>query len=265
MTAKDRIRIGTWNVEYAYNRRNGDRLAALINQAADIWILTETHSSLDLSETHFSYPSNTRPILRNGNAGSTWVTIWSRFKCVEKIKVPDPLRQVAAVFDTPVGRLAVVGVVFPWHCDKGDKPVTPLAANWSEHKRVLHEEVPILLKSLSEVKHSHRVLAGDFNTDLAPPYSYGPGRVVRDEWHELLRTAGLVCHTKAERYPDLLSRNLIDHVCTDLVPPQIITTWSGEDGRHPRLSDHPGVVAEFFMGSSCSGPLEPEGQVTHLA
>ena len=46
------IRIGTWNVEYAINARNADRLAMLREHPADIWILTETHSSLDLSATH---------------------------------------------------------------------------------------------------------------------------------------------------------------------------------------------------------------------
>jgi hypothetical protein len=32
------IRIGTWNVEYANNARNADRLAMLREHPADIWL-----------------------------------------------------------------------------------------------------------------------------------------------------------------------------------------------------------------------------------
>lgn len=248
MTAARIIRIGTWNVEYAHNARNPDRMKMLMTHPADIWVLTETHNSLKLPEPYSSYPSHPRPIVRNVDTDSTWVTIWSRFELCKRIDVPDPLRQVAAVFNTPVGRVAVAGVVLPWHCDKGDKVVDPSPTNWSEHKRVLRDEIPILLERLSSEEDCHRVLAGDFNTDLAPPYTpygYGPGQAGRNGWHTTLKLVGLVCHTMNEPYPDPPNRNLIDHICTDFGTPRSITTWAGEDGKKPRLSDHPGVVVSF--------------------
>lgn len=199
------IRIGTWNVEYAHNVRNLDRLKLLMSHDADVWVLTETHGSLDLSETHTAYRSNARPIVSNVDADSTWVTIWSKFPLCKRIDVPDSRRQVAALFDTPAGRLAVAGVVLPWHCDRGDVPVEPSPANWFEHRRVLKNEIPTLIANLSAESDWHRVIAGDFNTDLSPPYtkySYGPGIESRGDWHKLLEQEKLVCHTMHLPYPD---------------------------------------------------------------
>lgn len=259
-TERGAIKIGTWNVEYAKARRNPDRLKLLNDHDADIWILTETHCSLDLSQTHTAYPSAPRPLVSKVDADSTWVTIWSRFKQLKPIAVPDPLRQVAALFETPIGRLAVAGVVLPWHSDIGDKPKTPTPTNWSEHNRVLAEEMPRLIQNLAAEENCHRVIAGDFNTDFGPQtkkYGYGPGHAGRAEWLRVLEQYHLKCHTQDTAYPlpprsesihespsELPTRYLIDHICSDLGSPKI-TVWSGEDGARPRLSDHPGVIAEF--------------------
>lgn len=241
------IRIGTWNVEYAHNRRNSDRLALLHENPADIWILTETHKSLDLSATHTPYPSEPRPIVSNVDAGSTWVTIWSRFELIARIDVPDPRRQVAAIFNTPMGKLAVAGVVLPWCSDKGDQPSISPPTGWDEHKRVVQEEIPALLRNLFAEANCHHVIAGDFNTVLAQP-GYGPGPNGIDALSALLTSNGLVTHTMHIPYLNLPPyQKLIDHVCSDLGQAQSITTWVGDDGQTPHLSDHPGVVASFLV------------------
>jgi hypothetical protein len=246
------IRIGTWNVEWANGVRNPNRLAVLMSHPADIWILTETNRRLDLTATHpFSVCSDTGLDFRGVpkiDEGSTWVTIWSRLEFRGRIKVPDPRRQVAAYFESPKGRFAVAGVVMPWHSDPGEPPKVPAPRNWEEHMRVLEKELPTLLETLLAQIGCRRVLAGDFNTDLAPPpytYGYGPGRAGRDAWDALLMSAGLVCHTRHVPYLDPPRRNLIDHICTDMGQAQSLTTWTGKDGVTPRLSDHPGVVATF--------------------
>lgn len=231
------MRIGTWNVEYGYGMRNTDRLALLRAHPADIWVLTETHRDLDLSETHVPVCSHPRP---GRPPGSTWVTIWSRYPLIRPLPVPDPRRMAAALFDTPGGPLAVAGVVLPWHSDRCDQPADPPPKNWGEHLRVLREELPLLLQGL---RAGHRrVLAGDFNADLAPPHTYGvpDGRRALSG---LLAEEALHCHTAEVRYPPPApARTLIDHVCTDLGPAEAVETWPGVDGRKPRLSDHPGVV-----------------------
>lgn len=234
------MRVGTWNVEGGVGRRNPDRLGILRSRDADVWVLTETRPGLDLSASHSQVSSEP---LRMAKAGFRWVTVWCRFPLVRTLPVPDPRRMAAAVFDTGAGPLAVAGVVLPWHSDRGDGASGPPPRNWEEHRRVVRAEVPALLGGLRlDAPDARRVVAGDFNTDLAPPHSYGLA-AVRRELLRLLDEESLVCHTAGERYPHPSpDRNLIDHVCTNWGPAQRVETWAGRDGGRPRLSDHPGVV-----------------------
>ena len=89
------------------------------------------------------------------------------------------------------------------------------------------------------------MVAGDFNTSLARPHSYGvaAGRQILSG---LLKEASLVCHT-ARCFTPPHCRNLIDHICTDLEPAEAVETWSGVDDKKPRLSDHPGVVVKLAV------------------
>lgn len=251
------MRIGTWNVEYARGSRNSDRLNLLKSKDADILVLTETHSDLDLSKTHVALMSEKRPKLENQKVhdGSTWVTIWSRFPLVRKINVPDSRRMVAAVFDTSIGLLALAGVVLPWHDDIGDEPGSQIPPLWDEHRRVLRDQMKVLMTTMSaESGGCRRVIAGDFNSHQAFPYPfsypYPPKEDLRRELAELLSGESFSCHTGHEKVPEPLSpgglpQMLIDHVYTDFGPAFRVETWSGFDGKSPRLSDHPGVLVDL--------------------
>ena len=175
--------------------------------------------------------------------GSTWVTIWSVYPVLRAIAVPDPRRMIAAAFDKPGGPLAVAGVVFPWNGDIGDLPIDPRPRGWDEHRRVLRHEVPELLRALREqAPGCKRIVAGDFNTDFHPPHSYGL-HGSRKDLLQSLADHGLICHTGHFLYPPPSPpRTLIDHICSDLESIAGVETWSGDDGKKPRLSDHPGVV-----------------------
>ena len=70
--AQTKLRIGTWNVEYASAARNPLRLALIERADADIWVLTETQDGLDLGSSYSALP------LRAASAEATtrrWVTI----------------------------------------------------------------------------------------------------------------------------------------------------------------------------------------------
>lgn len=248
--------IGTWNVEYAHRSLNSHRLAILTARNAGIWVLTETHSDLDVSDTHCPVVAEARPGFGNAKVGpgSTWGTIWSRYRPLWAISVPDHRRMVAAVLDAPGGPVAVAGVVLPWHDDVGDVPADPRTAHWAEHRRVLRDGFPVLLRALRESGAGRRVVAGDFNSHLALPYPlsypYPPDESLRRGLVELLGRESLVCHTADVEYPKplpprLVPQKLIDHVCTDMGSVEKIESWSGIDDKSRRLSDHAGVVVNF--------------------
>jgi hypothetical protein len=49
------LKIGTWNVQYGRGaEKNATRLGLLLAHKADVWVLTETHSDLDLSPEYTS-------------------------------------------------------------------------------------------------------------------------------------------------------------------------------------------------------------------
>ena len=115
--------------------------------------------------------------------------------------------------------------------------------------------MPDLLKALREESGAHnRVIAGDFNSQLAIPFSfaypYPPDLNLRKVLADLLVEASYTCHTATEVYPaplppGYLAQTLIDHVCTNFGRVESLETWSGTDEKSPRLSDHPGIVVDL--------------------
>lgn len=237
------MRIGTWNVEYAAGKeKNARRLARLRQARADIWVLTETHDVLDLSDTHHAVSTLQRP---HGRKGSRWVTIWSRWPMTERLAVGDPTRTVAARLDHPVGDVVVYGTVLPWHTDRGphDGPVR----NWSEQDRVLPLQLAEWRAMRDRLGTRPLVIAGDFNMNLGGPHYYGTKRG-RKHLREGLQTLELACATEHERVPaGALNHPAIDHIVVPrrwLARTRVVEAWEGRTDEGPRLSDHSGLVIE---------------------
>ena len=74
------MRIATWNLErpgLGNDARNQAVLEKIREVNADIWILTETHEVIDLSETHHGV--TTTPSRRKPRSGEACAAIWSRW------------------------------------------------------------------------------------------------------------------------------------------------------------------------------------------
>ena len=232
------MRIGTWNVEYASPAKNERRLAVLRAADADVWVLTETRDSLDLSSTHQAVHSDPR---YRTLARGRWVTIWSRFPLVETVAVPDTSRTVAALYETTFGQLLVYGTVLPWHSDRGP---TAAAKTWAEHHRVIPEQAKEWLTLCVRYPRSALCVAGDLNMNLGGRHYYGT-KLGRQLLEEGLREAGIVCVTRFDNVPSgKLAKPHIDHVCLPLdwaQRTQVVEAWPGAfEG--VRLSDHSGLV-----------------------
>ncbi len=151
----------------------------------------------------------------------------------------------------------MAGIVLPWHSDIGDEPAGQPPAIWDEHKRVLRDQLPDLLRTFGKLSGTcGRVIAGDFNSHQAIPYpllyAYPHDEKLRHRLSELISSESLICHTANEKYPHPLpprhvEQTLIDHVCTDFGVASSLETWSGIDDRKPRLSDHPGVIVDVSL------------------
>lgn len=239
------LRIGTWNVEYAAGAvRNARRAEILRDAEADVWVLTETHDELDLSATHTQVSTEQRP---TGRRGGRWTTIWSRFPVLATPAVSDTARTVAALLDSPLGRLLVYGTVMPWGNDSGPEPDAP-ARGWAEQDRVLPEQIAEWVLLRARYPDAALVVAGDFNMNLGGKHYYGTPRG-RVTLREGLAKNGLFCATETERLrPGLLRYPPIDHVAVPAAwegRTDVIAAWEGTTVDGLKLSDHSGLVVEL--------------------
>ena len=239
------MRIGVWNLEcVVFRDRNPARLDFLRAREVDVWVLTETHTEIDLRSSHPHFTHST-PRNRSAN-GMHWVSIWSRFP-IERIE-SDDVRTAIALLDTPVGRLLVYGTVWPWHSDIGEYPGDKAWTNWARQAPVIAQQAEQWSRLKAKYPDSILCIAGDLNMTFGGPYPYlsPAGRL---EAAVAMQAHDLICTTAWARLPDgAFDRAPIDHV---LLPRDIANrtrvcdTWRGRPRESDRLSDHSGLIVEI--------------------
>jgi hypothetical protein len=232
------LRIGTWNVEYAYAKRLHALRDVLTRHDADIWILTETHDDLIPSAEHQPAHSRPRPQnARNIRDGSRWVTIWSRLPILSPvIHVKDQERTVCALLDLGGHRqLLVYGTVLPWKGDRGK-------FDWSEHHRVIPEQCAEWRALADAHPNAALCIAGDYNTDMTTGGYYGTKAGIA-ALHAGLNDCELYCATTASLLPaDLLPYPPIDHIAIPeawRATTSVTAAWPADKAN---LADHSGLV-----------------------
>ena len=99
------MRIGTWNVEYAYTKRLDALRQVIADSPADIWVLTETHDDLVPPDCPFVARSNPRRKNWSGiRDGSRWVSIWSKYPIIEQVTLPTGDRERTAIAMLDLGQ-----------------------------------------------------------------------------------------------------------------------------------------------------------------
>jgi hypothetical protein len=240
------MRIGTWNVEYAYETRLDALRAKLAENPADIWVLTETHDALVPQGCEFAAHSLPRPKNWSGiRSGSRWVSIWSRYPILRQVDLPeaDRERTVAALLD--VGHDATVlvyGTVLPW---KGDRQ----KFDWSEHHRIIPKQCSEWLKLQDLHADAALCVAGDYNTDLGTGAYYGTKAGIA-ALRTGLENCDLFCPTAPELFPTgWLPHPPIDHIALPAMwkgKTTVVAAWPAD---RLNLSDHSGLVVSVGTAS----------------
>lgn len=192
-----RLRIATWNLERP-RRTSLGKIPFLLERIqavnADVWVLTETNTVIDLSASH--QPIASTPVASLHKSGENWTTIWSRYP-VRPLPTYDPSIAVCGEIDSPAGPLIVYGTVLPYHADRVH---TGNAKSWSEHYRV----IPLQAAEWRTLRASfpiHRFcVAGDLNQSRdgrrwSGRQWYGTAKG-RDLLTSELESAGLKCVTE---------------------------------------------------------------------
>jgi exonuclease III len=224
------VKIATWNLDRPKlaktpSSRNAEMVKHLEREDADLLILTETNSAIDLQKTYkASLPSLN--LLNTGDSnytqGENRTTIWSKRCLGSSIPTYDPLTSVCASIQTSRGEgLNVYGTV-----------IGPLG----NRRKSFMEHLEKQIADWERICKSGAIcIAGDFNLSFCDNYYY---------------TKALICSFfKRQGITVLTSKveNNIDHIgisdsflkAAKFVPNPV---WNlDKNEARPRLSDHIGV------------------------
>ena len=237
-----KIRVGTWNLEWANRAHVRPQQAEVIaDAAADVWVLTEARANVLphgwSSATSADIPSavNER---RSGDAGSFAVVGAPE---LEPVAVPE--LPTAACARVPINGQSwlVLGVCMPWR--RGSPPLpdgatTGAQSGPAQWRTVLARVDAALGRLAPTVPSRHLLLVGDLNQTLSGSnVGFAGGRALLNS---VLGRHRLVAYT-AEQPSKLRGCRGVDHVCGPALP-RLLESWPESADT---LSDHHGYVVEL--------------------
>lgn len=236
------FRIGTWNLDRSGIRKRDraeSQIGKIMGLDADVWILTETHSSLSV-HGYFSEASEMDSSFHF--EGESCAAIWSRYP-LQKIDTEDPLSTVCVEIQSPLGPILVYGTIITYAWD-GVKEGE--AKPWERHRNAVDQQTKEWKALQVQYPRHLRCIAGDFNMNLYGRHWYGVNDA-REKVRLGLNEAGLACITMVdlEVPPHNLRHQTIDHIClSDNFKADItVEVWQGDN-----LSDHNGVLVDIGRG-----------------
>lgn len=238
-----KIRVGTWNLEWAEQERVRSRQADVIAEAAaNVWILTEARPSVLphgwSNATSADIPSAARNSRSAGDAGCFAVV-----GAPELAPVPVPELPTAACALVPMaGQMwLVLGICMPWRRDAPPLPedaATGAETGPEQWRTVLARLDAVLERLAATVSSGNLLLAGDLNQTLS-------GRNVGFAGGEKLLKQVLYRHHLAaytvEQPSKLPGCTSVDHISGPALPLRH-QPWPGAADS---LSDHRGYVVEL--------------------
>lgn len=240
------IRIATWNLDHAY-KNNSRKIEAQIGKikgiCADIWVLTETCSQVDLSSLGYSQVNSDK----NGYK-KYCSTIWSRLPIRKTIKTYDCETAVCAEIQiTPQINIIVYGTIITYQMDgvAGGK-----SKPWEEHRKAIVDQGADWAKIIADNGNSIFCIAGDFNQARDGSDWYFAQTTnkqgIADLTNQLVLN-DLSCLTDDDFFKSkkLEYRHNVDHICIATKYQQNckkVAVWY-----EPELTDHNGVYVELQL------------------
>ena len=212
------MKILTWNLERLTKNKNQLILAKLNEFDADILILTETSSKINLGESYSSISTKLLPENYDGidyKNGENRVTIWTKYKIKAHHKTCDEFTNVCAEIETPLGLLTLYATIIGVFGGKGERFKNDLKNQINDFEKLLiNKQVCI---------------AGDFNV-MFSGYAY-PSHLARQTLNDVFDKLELTNTTK-----DI--KDNVDHIVVSknfLMGEPL--TWNEDK----KLSDHIGI------------------------
>lgn len=244
-----KFRIATWNLERPKqngNVKNQRRLEMLREIDADLWILTETHSTITLDGYH-CLVTPAQPGYHA--AGESFAAIWSRWPILRSIPTFDPYFAICAEIDSPVGPLLVFGTIITYANDRG---IDGKSRRWEEHRKSIAAHAADWQRLRADFPDHLLCVAGDFNQSRDGSGWYEDPQSVANLSSALDQTS-LRCVTELDMLAHGLSRATVDHICLSHPLAAVVQTlgaWEGHTKARERMSDHNGVFVDIGRSDS---------------
>jgi len=217
------MKIATWNLERPTktSKRNPAIIDCLLKIDADILILTETNEYINFGD-RYNYYHSARLEEPYYNEGERRVSIYSKYRSLEKIETFREDTSICERFETELGSIAVYGTVIGIFENRNKGFMDDLNLQLLDFERI--------------TKKGNFCVGGDFNISFADNYYFTKeGRRKLNDSFEKLNLVNLTAEIAQS----------IDHiiVSTAFVGDRVrsIETWNEDK----RLSDHIGVAVEI--------------------
>ena len=213
------MKIATWNLERLDKRKNSEVIEILNNLEADLIILTETNSIINLNN-YDCFPTTALPKNFDGityRDGENRVTIFTKYPFVKKYETYDLFTAVCCDFKTPQGILTVYGSIIGVFGNRQPRFDYDLAGQLRDFNKIFPGK--------------NVCFAGDLNVTFSGRIY--PSRKARETLSEAFKNLDLVNTTEnIENNVDhlILSKTILEHKKFK------IKTWNVDK----KLSDHIG-------------------------
>jgi endonuclease/exonuclease/phosphatase family metal-dependent hydrolase len=247
VNSSNRFRIATWNLERPRQKgwiKNQRRLNQIQHIDADVWVLTETNTAIDLGSDYNSIQSI--PWNSYHQAGENLTTIWSRWK-LRKISTFDEHWAVCAEIDSPFGAMIIYGTVLPYANDKG---ISGTSKRWEEHRRSIQQHHEDWLGIQKQYPNHLMCIAGDFNQSRDESGWYEDKQSV-ETLSAALADLSINCVTE-QNFQNTVGRSTVDHICLSKqleLYKSTVDAWKGITLEGEKMSDHNGVFVDLYQSS----------------
>ena len=218
------MKIATWNVERLKHKRELPKITEICNEmAADILVLTETDSSLDLNYRSCFRTLSPIDAAVPYRSSENRVAIYTGCEFVEEYKTFDGQTAICVELSTNHGNLLVYGVVIGVFGNRHQNFFTDLSRIVSDIERLA-------------ATGKHLCVCGDFNCSFSDNYYYT--KEGRTKLEKAFKENNLKLLTRKQ--PEC-----IDHIAISRKFIGASAAGIEEWNRDKKLSDHKGIFVEL--------------------
>ena len=215
------MKILTWNVERLKKFKNQNLINIINSYDADIIVLTETSSEIDLNNNYNCVSTTELPLNHDGivyKANENRTTIWTKYEVINQTETFDNYTSICAQVKTEFGNLNIYATIIGVFGGKGERFKNDLKLHLDDFQKLNSNEMNCII--------------GDLNTTFSGfTYPSNDARNTLNETFESLKMKNLTAEIP----------NNVDHIILSeaFLGNKIIETqiWNLDK----KLSDHIGI------------------------